>query len=302
MKKKISIIIFIFILIQIFNLAYFAKGFYCYLFFFKTDKQIYYNNENIKINASWELDYNPGNEISYIQIHIYDIFNNLLWNSSKYEGISIFQENWTINIKNLNISFIDYSNLLYIKFYYYFFRISDMFTVSGFIDTIEIKTIKRNISCQLIGFTDHLKYGELLCFNARFYNKSLENNSNLINQIVLFKVISNDSILYKNNFTTNLFGMIKINISTFIHLKIGRNFLIFNITDKKFYKDSEFEYELIVEEFMELSNSEIENSLRLNVISFFSVLCILIGLFSLIFYNNYKNLKQRNLAEITIKY
>ncbi|MHA1489837.1 MAG: hypothetical protein ACTSRI_09285 [Promethearchaeota archaeon] len=48
----------------------------CELIFFKTNQEVYYIDEKIEINASWELNYNIGLEFSYIQIQIYDIFNN----------------------------------------------------------------------------------------------------------------------------------------------------------------------------------------------------------------------------------
>ncbi|GAI65870.1 unnamed protein product, partial [marine sediment metagenome] len=37
-----------------------AKSFSFDVFVFTSDKDTYYNNENININASWELIYDPG--------------------------------------------------------------------------------------------------------------------------------------------------------------------------------------------------------------------------------------------------
>ncbi|MHA1661557.1 MAG: hypothetical protein ACTSUT_20875, partial [Promethearchaeota archaeon] len=101
------------------SIAKFSKGGTYNLIFLKTDQEVYYIDEKIEINASWELNYNIGLEFSYIQIQIYNIYNNLLWNSSEYYDIGIIEKNWTINILELNISYSNYSNILLVKCFYY---------------------------------------------------------------------------------------------------------------------------------------------------------------------------------------
>ena len=77
MKKEILLLILLVFLIEIPFISKGVKGFYCNLFFLEVDKDSYYANEEIRINASWELDYNPFNEYGYIQIHLYDSLDNL---------------------------------------------------------------------------------------------------------------------------------------------------------------------------------------------------------------------------------
>lgn len=308
MKKKGILIISLFVFIGLFNLVNFAKGFYCNLIFLETDKEIYYNDESIKINASWELEYNNSAEISFIQIQIYDFFNNIQWNSSKYYESGKNYDSWTINIQDLDLTFMNYSNILYVKFFYYNYEIASGVELSEFLKIIEIKTIKRNVSCELIDFTNHIRHGENICFKARFYNTSLNNNSNLINYLISFKVISNEIILYKNNYTTNSSGIIEIFISSLTNLTVGLNYLIFTISGNEIYNDSNFEFKLFVELLTlqesnsKKSNKKNDNSLHTTVISFISIISLSFMILFLIYYNNTKRTKQHDLTEITFKY
>ena len=247
MKKKYFLISFSLVLVELFNIINFSTGFYCNLNLLKTNKETFYIDENIIINASWELNYDINDEIAYIQVQIFDKHNEILWNSSECNEIGTFEKNWTIEIARLNISFTNYSNVLYIKFYSYYFHFDAMNTVATFLETIKIKIFKRFISCQLIGFKNYLKFNEELLFQARFYDELLEENSNLINQSVIFKIISNDLIRYESHFVTNESGTIKVFILSIKHLKPGRNLLIFLIKDNKIYNNSKFIYEIFLE-------------------------------------------------------
>ncbi|MFX0042024.1 MAG: hypothetical protein ACFE8L_03850 [Candidatus Hodarchaeota archaeon] len=265
MKKIKLLIILILIPIGLFIDTSFAKASNCNLTFLKTDKAIYYINENIKINASWDLDYNSDIEYAYVQIQIFNNFDNFLWNSSKYDEIGTFEDNWTIIIENLNLDFTNYSNLIFIKFYYYYYQEEIGIPQGEFLETIEITINKREASCELIGFRDHMRLGENHSFNVRFFDSSSDNSSNIINQEILFKIISNNSLLSQRNFTTNQTGMFEIFISSISHLRLGQNILIFEILNSKIYNNTEFMYEILLEknlmfidviEFKEILNSK----------------------------------------------
>ena len=223
-----------------------AKCFSFDVFIFVSDKEIYYNNENININASWELIYDLGHETSYFQVQIFDIFDKILWNSSEYHEIGYSEKNWTINIEFLNISFSNYTNTLFIKLYHFY---KDQNGGGGPVETfreiIIVNVLKRNVMCQLVGFKSVLKYGDYNFFTAKFY--STDNNSYLVNETFHFEIISNKKILYQNNFTTNESGEISFNISTISHLNLGENNIIFNIRNNMIYNNATFSYDLFVE-------------------------------------------------------
>jgi hypothetical protein len=223
-----------------------ARSFSYDVFVFTSDKEIYYNNENININASWELIYDLGHEISYFQIQIFDIFDRILWNSSEHHEIGYSEKNWTINIEFLNISFSNYTNTLFIKLYHFYKNQNGGGgPVEAFREIIIINVLKRNVMCQLVGFKSVLKYGDYNFFTAKFY--SIDNNSYLVNETFHFEIISNKKILYQNNFTTNESGEISFNISTISHLNLGENNIIFNIRNNMIYNNTTFSYDLFVE-------------------------------------------------------
>ncbi|MHA1294570.1 MAG: hypothetical protein ACTSQJ_18165 [Promethearchaeota archaeon] len=272
----------------------------------ESDKEFYYYNEKIRINASWELDYDPLNEISYIQIQIFDNSNNLLWNSTKYDKCGKFQKNWTIQVQELNLDFVNYSNIIIIKFYYYYFHIDDWFTISTFIDSFEIRIIKKEVECQLIGFKEHLKYGNILNFKARFYAFTT-NISYYIYGIVYVKIVQNNYISFSNNYTTNSSGLIQVSISTINDLKIGLNKLIFITETNMIFNKTINEFKIYVEngkliekkEFISLKKNE---NYTLNSLFFILLLIFFLILFSAISYNNIRKNKERNLVEIVIRH
>lgn len=245
MKNKKVLIFFLFFFLGLLSIAKFSKGGTYNLIFLETNQEVYYIDEKIVINASWELNYNIGLEFSYIQIQIYDIFNNLLWNSSEYDDIGIIEKNLTINILDLNISYSNYSNILFVKCFYYNIIIDTQDETKIFLETVEIEVIKKEVSCELIGFTENIAYGDDLSFKAKFYDEL--NNSELINQTILFKINSSNLIVHQNNFTTNASAMIKITLSSNPNLKLGLNYLIFTINNNKIYNDKSFNYNLFVE-------------------------------------------------------
>lgn len=293
MKKKYLLIILLLLFIEFFNLANFAKAFYSRLNFLETDKETYYINDEIKINASWELFYNTNTEIAYVQIQIFNHFNKIIWNSSEYNEIGSFEEIWILNLEHLNISLSNYSNILQIKFFSYYFHIDSTNTAFNFLETIETKIIKRELSCELAGFKDHLKFGENLKFVARFYDNSLESVLNLVNQTISFKIDSNNLTLYQYNHTLNETGMTSIFISSFTHLNLGPNYLIFTLVNSKIYNDSKFVYEIIIE----------KNPIFINILRFKDNLTKSEDLEITLFYYYYLNdtLKPLNNQSIELK-
>jgi len=245
-NKKNKIALFLYLVISIMLITKSAKSFSYDIFVFKSDKEIYYNNDNININASWELIYDPGYEISYFQVQIFNIFDKILWNSSEHHEIGYSEKNWTINIEFLNISFSNYTNTLFIKLYHFYKdQNGGGGPVEAFREIIIVNVLKRNVMCQLIGFKNVLKYGEHNFFTAKFYGT--DNNSYLVNETFHFEIISNKKILYQNNFTTNESGEISFNISTISHLNLGENNVIFNIRNNMIYNNATFSYEIFVE-------------------------------------------------------
>lgn len=247
MNKRKKIIFLIYIAISTLALTSNLKAYYYNLIFLETDKDEYYFDEFIEINASWELYYDIIQEVSYIQIQICDDSDAVLWNSSKYYEIGMNDKNWTIEIQNLNYSFTNYSKTLLIKAYNYFKDLNLGNQQLTLLKSIAVNIYKRNVSCEIIGFKDCIKYGENLAFTAKF--SCVQNNSDLSNQSVEFKIMSKGIIIYKQDYVTNKSGMIILWISSIDQLGLGENSLIFNISNNKFFKDSHFEYKLTVEKF-----------------------------------------------------
>lgn len=255
-------------------------GFECNLTILEVDKEFYYPNEIVKINASWQLDYNPINEEAYIQVKLTDEFDTILWNSSKYDGIGNYTENWSIYINQLNLTLNNYTQNLYLKFLSVYHQIGTMDIISNLLETIQIKIVKRISSCELIGFKDQITYGESLSFQARFFDNLIENNTFLNNQLIIFRICSNNTIIFQSNFTTNNLGIIDILISSIDHLDLGVNNLVLKLCNNNVFNDSIFQYEVFVE----------KNPVLIDIINFQEDLepweDLIIELFYYYFFNN----------------
>ncbi len=225
----------------------FVNGFDYNLFSLNTNQTEYYFDESIKINASWELNYNNNNEFAYIQIQITNIFDQFVWNSSKYNQIGRYEKNWTVRLENLNLDVRNGSYLLYIKFFVFYCHKDTGSTIYNCLEIIEVKLIKRNVSCELIGHKDLIKIGEDMSLVAKFYEQGSDINRYLINQTVQFKTSYNDLIIHQCNYTTNILGIIRVHLISILHLKLGRNFLIFSIVDNDLYNNSDFIYDIFLE-------------------------------------------------------
>ncbi|MFX0003049.1 MAG: hypothetical protein ACFFAA_06655 [Promethearchaeota archaeon] len=246
-KKTYAIIILTLTIVEVFSVSNSVQGFDYNLFILNTNKPEYYNDELIKINASWELNYDVVNEIAYVQIQIKDKYEQLIWNSSKNYQIGNYEKNWTVDIKDFNLEIINSSYILYVKFFVFFCYKDTGSDLYYYPETIEIRVIKRNISCDLIGYRDEIKMGENLNLVARFYDANSENIQYLINQDIQLMIINNDIIIQQTNYTTNISGEINLNLISPADLKIGQNFLILSITNNNLYNDSRFDYEIYVD-------------------------------------------------------
>lgn len=256
-NKKIKVGILSCILLIIILLTKSVKGFSYNNTSLVTDKDTYYTHENIKINASWELYYDSGFESSFIQIQIIDIFDEILWNSAKYYSIGITEKNWTVNIQVLNITYSNFSNVLFIKMFNYYENYETILVVEAFREISTVNLIKRSITCQLTGLKSILIFGDSNLFTGCFSNT--ETSTRLINETFLLITTYNKEIFFQINLTTNESGEIAFNISTISHLNLGRNEIIFSMKNNVLYNDTTFSYEIFVKKipvFVDITNFE----------------------------------------------
>ncbi|MHA2182791.1 MAG: hypothetical protein ACXAAH_15330, partial [Promethearchaeota archaeon] len=290
MKKRLTILILFVLIIEVLNFSNSVIGFQYNLYNLEVDKDCYYPNEVIGINASWSLDYNPVIEEAYIQVKLTDEFDTVIWNSSKYDGIGNYTENWEVHIEELNLTFQNYTHYLYIKFLSFYQQFGMMEIVSDLLGTVKIKIIKRIPSCQLIGFKDQINYGESLSFQANFF----DNNTLLKNQLIIFLICSNSSTLFQTNYTTNDSGIIEISISSTNHLSLGVNKLILKIGHNNVFNDSVFQYEVFLE----------KNPVFIDIINFKEELerweDLIIDLSYYYFFNNTKSPLENQSIELVI--
>ena len=230
-------------------------GFSCSNTLLVTDKNTYNNNENIYLNGSWGLYYDSGFEISYVQVQITNIFDDILWNSSNYYTIGIAHQNWTIPIQFLNLTFTNYPCRIYIKLFNYYENFNSNDVVGTYKEIITVNITKRDVDCELTDFKSDLLYGESNLFTAQFYSRNT--SLYLENETLQCLIKSNDDIIYQTNFTTDKDGMLSFNISTLNHLGLGRNNMSFSIKDNPYYLDTTFSYEIYVKKipvYVEITN------------------------------------------------
>jgi len=254
-KKKINVILFLFFLLGIILIPKSVLGFSCSNTLLVTDKNLYNNNENIYLNGSWELYYNSGFEVSYVQIHITNIFDKILWNSSNYYAIGISQKNWTINIQFLNLTLTNYSCKIYLKMFNYYKNFNSNEVVATYKEIIVVNITKREVECELTNFKRDLIYGESNLFNAQFYSGNT--SFFLENETLQCLIRNNDEIIYQTNFTTDKEGLLSFNISTVMHLRLKRNIVSFIINNNSHYFDTIFSYEIYVKKipvYVEITN------------------------------------------------
>lgn len=246
MNKKNKVIVLLFFLfsniVLIRNLK--AEIFNCDLIYFKTNKSNYYFDEFIEINGLWDLNYNINQELACIQVQIYDKSACLLFNSSKFYEIGLNTKNWTIEIQKLNYIFTNASYTLFINAYIYHEFLNGGDSEITLLKSIMVNIVKRNISCEIDGYKNFIKYGEKLYLTAQF--SSLDKDLVLSNHTVEFKILARKIVIIKRSYITNFSGKISLLISSVDHLNLGLNFLIFNLSGSDFFKEGIFTYEIYV--------------------------------------------------------
>ncbi len=309
MRKKAVLVIVIVVVVGFLNSPIKAKAFPVENLFFDTDKDIYYNDEIIQINASWELDYDPP-YYDYVSIIIFDEINGTyykIWESPRYDIVGNYSETWLVDIKSL--SYENNSDILYIRFHLF----TSLFggENSFWLEKIEITIIKRNVSLELIGFENYLKYNGDLSFRAKFYNTTLGSGYYVSNHQISFEILlQNFTAIYSKVYLTNGTGELKIFISNIKNLSLGVNYLSFMLLNSQFFKSEVFQFEFYFEvrpvtildseedEKEKKDDSEIN---QVVVISVSITASILFGIILFLFHRNMKK-KPRNLHEITFKY
>lgn len=150
--------------------------------------------------------------------------------------MGVFDKSWILNILDLDLNFSLSINTLYIKFYFFSFHIDTTDTVSKFLETTVVSISKKNLSYETNGFKNTIIYRESLNFTVRIYETLT--NSNISEKNVDFRVISNSLVILHKQFTTNMNGIISINLKTPINLSLGNNILTFFIEGSDIYNSS----------------------------------------------------------------
>ncbi len=89
---------------------------FCFLHDFIVNNSMYYDSNLIFINATWDLFFNPVNEISFIQILLNDVNGNRVWNSTKNSETGLITKNWTLAICKLPLT--EFSSTYNLSFFF----------------------------------------------------------------------------------------------------------------------------------------------------------------------------------------
>ena len=287
MNKKIVFLLIIAFSVGVINLSDYAKGFYVMTLNFETDKTTYYNDESINISLTWEMMYDVKFEDSYIEIRIELGNGTRLWTSPQYSEMGINEENWIIGIQNLGLG-ENFSNYLYIRIFLYNYHDLVGLQFADVIREIQVETVRRNVSCELIGFDNHINYGEDLDFKAIFYNIS-DDKLYLVNSLVSVEIVSeNNQITYNKDYITNSTGEFEISILSIENLTEGLNYLKFGVQNNQFefqlyYGVPPLEVNSHSSEKSQIGNKDSRELLLISIIGFVSVACI----FIILIRNNY---------------
>ena len=284
----------------------------CDLYEFYTDKAMYYNDEQIQINATWNLQYALGDKC-YNQIRIYNDTNynetNIVWRSNNINELGQHSYTWTLWVQDLKTSFNNDYSIFYIKIYHY---LESNSVTQGLLDeTIQIRTIKRNVTCELEGFKNVIRYGEVLNLKATFYNTTGQNRIELENYQIHFKVSSKGNITFNRIYVTNSSGMIEtISLNKSV-VSIGVNFLSFTMKNDTFFNDLDYNLALVVTEtnispaLSRSSDKDVndgENGEYIEYVSIISIICLSFSFLGAILYKNYRRNQKQNLDDISFKY
>ncbi len=212
---------------------------------FDTNKKYFCIDENIKIEASWILNYNPIEEWAYIQIQVFDSFNQLLWCSEQNDSIGVFDKNWTVDILSLNFSFFEYKTNFSIVFYLFHMVGEEIFS-SGPITIKTIQILKRIVSCSLLEYSEKIYFGESISFQGLFYN--ISNNITVYpdNLLITLNLYKEGILIYNQEYYT-INGLICVNLSTLTFSIIGELELKLSTSTNSIYIRNIFIYNLEVQ-------------------------------------------------------
>ena len=245
MKKKITILIFFCFFISFIDFInpINAEG-YFYPYNFNTDKEQYFADDIIETNASWFLSYDQENEISYIQIRIFNSLNSLIWNSPEYHEIGTSENGYTIqhinnvSIKELDLSFNNNTTTIIITlFLYYLSSMPPMVTTEYYLNkTINIQ--KKELICELGGLREEVTYGEQLNLSVSFFD--FDNQTYLSNFSCIVEIINNNSKLFYKEYSANHSTNILFIIPSIYNMSIGMNILNITIIEFDIYDHKSF--------------------------------------------------------------
>ncbi len=227
-----------------------VKGYYCGVQSFSTDKFKYYINDKILVNASWDLFYNPSNEVCYIQVFIFDINGSVIWNSTKYNEIGTFNRNWSINLLDLNLTSFIFPSTVDITFYSYYYDMIMQREITEYKEILSIEINKRTLNSKIISPYNlsalEIEYGQPLHLTLK-YTDSITNDTSLIaNEKVRMEIVENNEILSYYDYLINSEGLAEIILDNFEILTVGNKTLRFLIDQNKFYTKNDFNITLII--------------------------------------------------------
>ncbi len=293
--KKILLLIILFFLIGQYNTTKYCTAFPCNLIYMNSDRQVYYFDDRIILNASWDLNYDPGSQISYIKIQIFNSQNVNIWESQSYDEIGIHKGNWTIDINSLNLSLSNSTYFLYIKLFLYFYDFFNSEYIYDYLQIIQIQIIKKDISYQISGFNNHLNKADNLDFYLQFFIDSYGNITYVSNQTISFELMKNDMMLYSQLFISNEEGIIHLSVCNITEITNGRNKIRILIDSNPLFNNLILEFEL----FIDIDYPDNNNN---SIFFIILVLSIIIGIGMTYFiYRRLKKAHQRPFAELIIE-
>jgi len=244
MKKRYLILIFLFVFIFL-NIVYVKADTGIIPYSLNVNKEIFYPNETIEIDGSWQLYYDPP-EVSYTQFRIYNNTEfedvHLVWKSDKFTDTGEVFKSGNISVSSLsgiNTSFEGSLNL-YLTLYYYFEDTLDWMSLFFFNESFKIIS---QASFELINFDINKELfhpNEALCINSSWnlvyndpeisytqfhlFNDTDFNNKSLIWQSYIFD---------KKGFNSQL---VNISLNTFFNNSFDRSINIY-VSLLYFYDD-----------------------------------------------------------------